>query len=1083
MEFKEKSPEELQQSFSSDEAANIIPGPNPAQETLTQIKHSDDGYLEILQAGFESTAIKNIYDRLKLDEVISTPGVFDEPEFSIKDHPDLSAGMTVEDMVALERCNSTAQATLLRDQIQQDRVASEILANQGFGGTVAGLAGSLVDIDLPLTFMVPEAAFMSKLKNVGRLGASATMALKGAAAAETVEGAKLLVSPVGDWRDLGMAGIAGLGLGGTLGMFGKRLSKEELDLLRVTQKHLDDAERTFHTDASPEGDARMAGQIQEPSAPPKINLEDSIGAASTIDPDFVPDLVDESVIKMREQARGELAAKGLGVRAEEAFPDTPIGRKAALFKKALDSTPLKDTFSRLWDSKSFIAKKLAYDLLESSEGIVRNNTSAAVLSKMYQTRMLKHLQSYEDNLTAWIKETGANEGAPVWFARLNPTVRDKYNQAVRIELAMRESTQKGTQGIPKTISDMADKIDAMSAEARDILRGREGQEMVRGADTLSDTLGYFPQHVDGNKIIRLITNKVLAHEDVISAFKEAYRGMHPDWSEEILDKLAKAQVRRASTFATHVDSNMYRMLDQEGESFVLQYLTDSGIKRTDAEAMVAGLKARKPENQKIGALRHKISMDVLTPIPNSDLRLVDLMYNDVPEVMFRYSKSVAGAGALARKGYQYSDRANTINAILAEQAATRGSKPVSTEDLENMFSYFGGGPLSGGVTPWVRRALSLTGLSIFGGIGLAQFGEFGAGIAAFGFQRYQQALIKELGKLSKQELNQVSHLVAAVDGEDKLFMEQFHYDMLQRDKGFWAEGGRALDSALAAGRRAQGILTGFYWVKQLQQRCALRSMLHGLWDMAQGDQVLSKARLYDIGLDERTTDNILKYFKDGTVTKEADGSLNLNLHSWRPQDEEALGAALNRHVDQVVQNALAGEETPWMHKMAGAILMQGKAFTTLAMRKQTIRNLRIEDEASKMAFVWCLSTAMAGYAAQQTLAGNTDELSPIKLVKGAINYSNMTAWVPQLWDPTMGVLGIDSLKMSKFNMNARNDIIGAPPVFGTMNRLAHLPFAAARIITPGMEYSNADVNALQAAPIFGNLAWLKGLTNALKEEK
>ena len=160
----------------------------------------------------------------------------------------------------------------------------------------------------------------------------------------------------------------------------------------------------------------------------------------------------------------------------------------------------------------------------------------------------------------------------------------------------------------------------------------------------------------------------------------------------------------------------------------------------------------------------------------------------------------------------------------------------------------------------------------------------------------------------------------------------------------------------------------------------------------------------------------------------------------------------------------------------------------MALQKQLIRNMRIQDPAAVQTVLYGLMTAGLAYTAKQAINANTDRLNSVDIMKGAFSLSNMTGIIPMMSDPLAEMLGLRDLKFHNYARGVDAGIIGVPAAFPTLNRMAHIPGAILNFDgyvegndprAPGV-WSNSDIRAMQATPIIGNLYGFTAMFNAMK---
>ena len=237
-------------------------------------------------------------------------------------------------------------------------------------------------------------------------------------------------------------------------------------------------------------------------------------------------------------------------------------------------------------------------------------------------------------------------------------------------------------------------------------------------------------------------------------------------------------------------------------------------------------------------------------------------------------------------------------------------------------------------------------------------------------------------------------------------------------------------------------------------------------------------RMYDIGLTPEVAERVRNSFTKNVEYGENGQVSNLNLDKWNPTDREDFRLALNRHTYQVLQRSMAGEGSMWWHSDFGSLFSHLKQFTLGSIQKQVMRNMSIADVHSMSSVTYGLMTAAAAFAAQKVVHGQNDQLTPTKIMKGAIGLSNFTTFIPSMVDPVFSILGMDNYKFDHYGQtDISTGIIPTPVVVPSLNRMLHIPGALYGLASG--HYTKNDVHALQALPLIGNAPGIGAIWNAM----
>lgn len=1056
------------------------------------------------------------------------------PAMDLEKYRDVIPGTSISKFTGAE--SPTEFQTILAD-VQEETRDMDILArryaHRPLSTFVArGLAG-LIDIDTPAAIFSGGVAAGVKGGSLAyRVGRGA---LAGGVSQAAMATAAHEAGTTGDWTEIPLAGLAGMGfgmLGGALrrgvrtpehaandAINGARAEfKETLDEGMPLSK--EDIRQHVETATDPYGSVRAAdeaaaavegvaaeGATKQPKAfdvndvefdPDTVgeNLGASVGARQLNPQGSVAAVTDERSSRMIADATAWDRNSGVGA---DYFGDngnlpTGVANAARRFHDVVTASGLGTDFDRLFNSGSVVAKRLAYDLMESAAGIVRNNRTASMLKENYEKVMLgTFMPHYEDAFTGWSSARGTGRLARVFSAQ----ERQAFNREIVYELNARAYDAPGTpRNIDPHVQKAADAHDEWAKAEHSIGLGRKGEHAVNGYDGFKPYSGYFAQKWSGSKIAGLFRSNSVGQDAVEQAVAEGYVHMH-GVSMKDAKLWSKAVIRRALSNDRGSDSSLVGMLQQDGRAALEGMLQAQGHSARDIHQLIERLTGAMELKSRAGHTKGRVDIDMRFTASNG-IKIIDLMDTDVAHIVSRRSRGTSGAAALARKGIRSrADRDEVIKAILDEQQARGPSvktgnvavdmidsdKHLTREQLDDLFSYFDAGPISGGVSPFTSRIKKTVNLAVLNQLGLTQMAEVGVQISSVGWSRWKDhagaAISEALSKADSPLTRELKHLNVMV-AEERLFRDDFALEM-DRTGMASNELMQRLDHMLNTGQRVQGYISGFYAARKFQQRVAVTSMADKLLtNMAGIANDLNMDRAADIGMDPATWASIKRYVDNGTIEFK-DGSLyKLNLNRWTNRAREDFAITLNRHTHQVVQKAMIGESNAWFHKDGiPAFMLHLKTFPMLAMQKQAYRNARIADTEAMYSFLTGLATAGAAYSVKQAINGNTHNLTPERIARGAFGLSNMTGWLPMWTDPLAGMLGMDSMKFNTYSQGIDNNVVSNPVALPIMNRVLSVPGAIIDILTGQMD--NSSVRALQATPLIGNAYGFSAIFNALKE--
>lgn len=1040
-------------------------------------------------------------------------GNMPDPDFNLNNHwEELSKGIPLEYQDQFNSVRSLAEGNALKRDLLQELQDRRIIAGAGTRGMVAsGLAG-IIDADLPLTLLTDGSYSAAKVgagfAKIGMAGSKleqvARVAAAGAEANTLVTAVGAMTRPTGTWEDLPSAALGGAVFGSTLGTV---LPRTAPDLARRALNKTRDEFQAVRTEGFPlRPDERPVAKMhpEEVASAEDPNMtamevtikgQDSVGAASLrtdkLDPEMTPDTA--SLLADVRTRMGREGLTGENWNHESYFNKNPVSRAAKYLYEIISKTPWASDFDRLFMGDSTIGRFLGSQIFESPSGVGQQvNRTAAILTPQYNTAIAAPVLPYfKKHFKMWLKEKKSSD--PDLVAMNNQNQILAFHREVELEMAHRYHDKTSNPSSSPSVISFADLRDKASSNAVQVLRGGEGERMAFGAENLEATPGWSRQLWNGQNIMNSIHR--LASEFGIRDGRKAiertisrsYQKLH-NWAKKDADIVASAVISRALAHADGVNTNLFRLVGHEDGTYLRQMLVDNGYSEEFAAQFMERIKGAQAERGKLAPLKGRNDIDMREQIEGSTLQLVDLLDLDFNKTWSQYSRTVAGTSALARNGIHFHEIMSKWIPAIKEEIRARGGKELPQGFYDAIPSYFSGKAYAGGLNPWVRRAMSLTNLSFLNSLGLTQMGEVGATIGALHLDNMIHTMPKELryifnGKLSPVH-EDLKYIDSSIIGDHNIYQPHLLQNETRMEDGVRNELANFLDRSLAKGAHIQGLASGFYKVNQAMQRMAGGALIRRLWKISVGkDKGFSDLRARSLGfLDPKVQERIMEYFRNGTVEIREGTVYSLNPHKWKASDWNEFSAIINRNSAQVVQRGLRGEDAWWMHKDAGAFMMHLKSFTFTAMHKQLIRNARIADAESMATLLYGMGTAAAAYTARQYTAGNQDKLTGTKLVKGMLNYSNMTAPIIQFTDPAFSMLGMDSMTVGHYGNGhgGNTSLISMPPSFNAIDRIGHAPKAVVK--TAAGTYTKDDVYALQALPILGNFYGMGYVAHAMRDD-
>lgn len=995
---------------------------------------------------------------------------------------EISQGVSSEYHGELIETDSEEDYLRLKGRITEDQQNMRRFSANGPAGMAAMIGGSLFDVDLllaPLTDGAYTAAKIARTVKSARAARMLGTAIETGTVSGVFDAGRQYMSPADlDWTGVASATLAGLVMGGAAGTFispptrrlwtdGAQKMRDEFHSRMASDVNLGEFSESIPSTSNYTQYVAQATKRKQAA--------ESAGAAATT-PGFVrgassPELVNERQRAWVDLAGDELAQKyGPKGRA----PNRDIEKALQAIEDAVNVGGfIGSDWHKLATSKTNIGRWIADRFLESPTGRGGRVQTAALDREMYLRRILQGMPEYNASYARWAKGQNASMLDMHW----KPELAEQFGKEFHLEMNYRRLNDTENPSAHPEIKKAADAIERQAKEAYDLMKAAG----VDGFDTIQYKRGYTPLRWLGRNFIRSIQANI-PEKKLIELVVNGYRPTI-NLPEDELRVFARAVVSRAMTKAEDFDTSLQFLLSGDGRTFLRQRLIDNGISQKRADEVIDGLTGPMEERGKASFAKGRMEIDLSAEYDG--LRLIDYVDNNISNVWTLYARQASGNAALARAGIKSkAQRSEMIDALLAEQLSI-GETPMAREFIEGVFSYFDAGPVNGGVSPIVSRIKKLTNLAILNKMGIAQTAEFGAIIAATGVENFiaHSPVFNRLLKNARvgntdSLLDELAPWTGRIWDEEKLINPEFDFNsdrLTTQDSHEFLHG---LDKFLAKGQRLQGHASLFYTTRRAQTRIAAAGITDKLFKMLKDGTVEQAGRRFnDIGFVPEMRDQLDALIRDGTIEFLPSGHIDrLNMDRWSPQLAHEFSGAITRFVHQVIQKDLIGEGSQWMSGDMGALLTHLRQFPLLAIQKQILRNARIMDTTTAATLLYGLMTASVAYTAGQLIEGRTDRLDPISIGKGAMNYSNMTGFLPMLGEPLGAMTGIDDFKMLSYSQYGRGTF--GMPALDWINKAIRAPGALASAVDGSIEKS--DKSALKALP-FANMYGSAMLFNALEE--
>jgi len=646
-----------------------------------------------------------------------------------------------------------------------------------------------------------------------------------------------------------------------------------------------------------------------------------------------------------------------------------------------------------------------------------------------------------------------------------------------------------------SVKEAAARYDSGSKTGLGILRGRNGERSVDGfgPDGVKDKDGYFPYRHNGFAANDYIKQGVTVAE-LEAGLAAAYRNAGIENAADA-DAIAKATLARSRAGDHDLDSSLDTLLSADGREWLAIALRDNGMGQLKIDLLLKRLIQASEVKSREGFAKFRNELDMDTAIPNKagvDIKVVDLMEQDLHRSFQRYTRQASGAAAMARVGITSRGMRKTVIKAMQAEMRSLGEDPMSTELMEAMFSHFNAGPVwgfSGGVTNKgigveAATAKRLAGVGLLERMGMTQLGETGAIIAAVGVENFFRrgvmiAWDKELRAHGRELLDEMGYLNGDV-GLDHRFMAEWQDldDVSKADRAQWwgAAGVDYLSRTTQNMVWLQQYTNGFNHIRGWQQRTAVRGIIDRVFrDLQAGKMDPMSARMRsDLGLGPEELERLRDLIENGTIEFHTRGYVRqLNLDKWDWDLADMFGSATTRSMNQQVQKSMAGEQDAWMHTGWGSIMTHLLTFPMASFQKQFIRNAKHMDTQAIAAMTFGLTTAMLMIMVRDAHDGRERDIHD--QMERAFSYNNATSWAPMVWNPAMTILGQDDLRIAGYG--AHESVV--PPVFTQADALRRVPGALISAASGG-DFDFYDQQAIKAIPFANTYVFSRMLEAAMK---
>lgn len=636
--------------------------------------------------------------------------------------------------------------------------------------------------------------------------------------------------------------------------------------------------------------------------------------------------------------------------------------------------PWASVSSIIFNSKNLAMRGLGLRLLENAQGGAYHGKTASILTDVNNNVIRSAERNrYNDGFSDWLKEEGLS---PLEYLKSSTLERFNENVYSAIARGLPEDVSPGVRKAAEGIADRFKKALEIRKQA-----GEAGFENVKSAQD------YIPVLFDGPKIASAVTR--YGTENVEAVLANGYRTGKYKVGRKASEAIAKMQVSRAldSTLSSRLSfervvsqSERQNFIDGLREAGIPDHIIDDFIEGQELDDVAAAVSSR--------AMR---SMGINTQAEVGGVKVQDLLKTNIAEIAENYGKEAAAGAAMARMGFR--TRNEVMAAIDAAERTGRnmGISAKRAGDEANMLRdsvrLLYGNTLdddpNAAIVKATRRLREVTTITRLNQMGFAQAPEISRALVKMGigpvmksvgatkilFGRRGRVGGTAQGELHDVEMREVEQALGYIGEDNWLHGWATRHDEFNEDPDNIRKISKVLDNTLAAGSRANLVLSGFKAIQGGSEKIVTRSIAMRLKQHLAGERKLPTKDLEEIGLDEATMARLKRHFDDNPRYDEYNGEQirMLNFDAMEPDLKEATAVAIRRMQGRLIQRHFVGDEGTWMNKWWGKALTQFKGFSIVSLEKQLIHDIRGDKTQAAMIFGWSVFLAAAAYGSQMQM--------------------------------------------------------------------------------------------------------------------
>lgn len=339
--------------------------------------------------------------------------------------------------------------------------------------------------------------------------------------------------------------------------------------------------------------------------------------------------------------------------------------------------------------------------------------------------------------------------------------RQVYDELMRRENAVRRGAQVVDPNVDPTISRLADLHDAATEAGLTEMKAAG----VNGADAVQGGAGYTPRKWSVTKLEEL-EGSLIASGSTERQARRAVRSMIADGIQrtngtmprDIAEDIAQAITDRTRNKGYFEDTANVGAMGDDGAQGIRSLLAGSGISPQRMQRIEEFLTGRKDDASMVGALKHRVSMDMQTSmaLPDGTRRsLVDLVDTNLTRNLDGYLDDAAGQAALARKGLVSNSDITRLRGEYLHGIADEATRKQAAKLFDDTIKAIKGQPVGEEMTQMMRRLQAITTSVGLANSGIWQVMEYANVATKYGLMRTAREVLRSM-PLAKQLMGEVA---------------------------------------------------------------------------------------------------------------------------------------------------------------------------------------------------------------------------------------------------------------------------------------------------------------------------------------